>query len=145
MILVEKLVPVARERLVTVREGAPLTEAARVLDGRHINLVVVCDKDGAMVGVVTRTDVVRQLSLCQGCGCTASSATVMTKDVDYCRPNDLLPRVWSNMKERKRFHVPIVDEELRPLGVINARDALLVLLEEAELTLWASAIVESDA
>jgi hypothetical protein len=49
MILVEKIVPVARERLVTVKENALLTEAARFLDGGHINLVVVCDKGGAMV------------------------------------------------------------------------------------------------
>jgi CBS domain-containing protein len=68
MILVEKIVPVARERLVTVKENALLTEAARFLDGGHINLVVVCDKGGAMVGIVTRTDVVRQMSICQGSG-----------------------------------------------------------------------------
>jgi CBS domain-containing protein len=132
MILVEKIVPVARERLVTVRDDALLTEVARFLDGRHINLVVVCDKDGAMVGVVTRTDVVRQMSLCQGCGCTVAVATVMTKDVIYCRPGDLLQDVWSIMKERKLLHVPIVGEDFRPLGVINARDALFVLLEGSE-------------
>ena len=81
MISVEKIVPVARERLVTVRDDAPLTEAARFLDGRHINLVVVCDKGGAMVGIVTRTDIVRQMALCQGCGCNAVVGTVMTKDM----------------------------------------------------------------
>lgn len=54
MIRVEKIVPVARERLVTVRDDAPLVEAARFLDGRDINLVVVCDKGGAMVGIVTK-------------------------------------------------------------------------------------------
>jgi CBS domain-containing protein len=132
MILVEKIVPVARERLVTVRDDALLAEAARFLDGRHINLVVVCDKGGAMVGIVTRTDVVRQMSLCQGCGCTAAVRTVMTKDVTFCRPGDLLQDVWSIMKERKLLHVPIVGEDFRPLGVINARDALLVLLEGSE-------------
>ena len=132
MILVEKIVPVARERLVTVRDDAPLTEAARFLDGRHINLVVVCDKAGAMVGIITRTDVVRQMGLCQGCGCTAAAATVMTKDVIYCRPTNSLQDVWSIMKEQKRLHVPIVGADLRPLGVINARDALLVLLEGSE-------------
>lgn len=63
MTLVEKIIPVARERLVTVRDDAPLTEAAKFLDGRHINLVVVCDKGGAMVGIITRTDIVRQISL----------------------------------------------------------------------------------
>ena len=92
MILVEKIVPVARERLVRVREDALLAEVARFLDGKHINLVVVCDNSGAMVGIVTRTDVVRQMALCQGCGCTATAATVMTKDVTFCRPGDLAPR-----------------------------------------------------
>ena len=41
MIRVEKMVPVGRERLVTVRDDAPLVEAAKFLDGKHINLVVV--------------------------------------------------------------------------------------------------------
>jgi CBS domain-containing protein len=132
MTLVKEVVPVARERLVTVRDNAPLAEAARFLDGRHINLVVVCDKDGAMIGIVTRTDVVRQMGLCQGCGCTAAAATVMTKDVTYCRPDDSLQDVWSLMKERNLLHVPIVGDDSRPLGVINARDALLVLLEGSE-------------
>ena len=116
----------------TVRDDAPLTEAAKFLDGRHINLVVVCDKRGAMAGVITRTDVVRQMSLCQGCGCTAAAASVMTKDVVHCRPGDLLQDVWSIMKERKLLHVPVVGEDMRPLGVINARDALLLLLEGSE-------------
>ena len=44
MTLVETILPVARERLVTIGDHAPLTEAAKFLDGRHINLVVVCDK-----------------------------------------------------------------------------------------------------
>jgi CBS domain-containing protein len=132
MISVEKIVPVARERLVTVRDDAPLVEAAKFLDGRHINLVVVCDKNDAMVGIITRTDVVRQMSVCQGCGCTAHASAVMTRDVISCRPDDSLHDVWSIMKERKLLHVPIVGEDLRPLGVINARDALHLLLEEAE-------------
>jgi len=132
LISVQKIVPVARERLVTVRDDALLAEAARFLDGRHINLVVVCDKGGAMVGIVTRTDIVRQMGLCQGCGCTVAVGTVMTKDVTFCRPGDSLQDVWSIMKERKLLHVPIVGEDCRPLGVINARDALLVLLEGSE-------------
>lgn len=132
MLFVEKIVPVARERLVTVRDDAPLMEAARLLDGGHINLVVVCNKNGGMVGIITRTDVVRQMSLCQGCACAVPVATVMTKDVTYCRPGDSLHDVWSTMKERKLLHVPIVGENFVPLGVINARDALLLLLEGAE-------------
>ena len=72
MILVEKIMPVARKRLVTVKENALLTEAARFLDGGHINLVVVCDKGGAMVGIVTRT------------GC--------------CSPDEHLPGLWMHRR-----------------------------------------------
>lgn len=129
---VEEIVPVAQQRLVTIRDDAPLLEAAKFLDGRHINLVVICDKDGAMVGIITRTDVVRMMAVCQGCGCTVSVATVMTKDVIYCHPTSLLRDVWTTMKEQNLLHVPIVDENFKPIGVINARDALLVLMEKAE-------------
>lgn len=129
---VEEIVPVAQQRLVTIRDDAPLLEAAKYLDGRHINLVVACDKDGAMVGIITRTDVVRMMAVCQGCGCTVPVATVMTKDVIYCQPTYLLRDVWTTMKENNLLHVPIVDENFKPLGVINARDALLVLMEKAE-------------
>lgn len=36
------------------------------------------------------------------------------------------------MKERRLKNVPIADEESRPVGVLNARDALQGLLEEVE-------------
>ena len=130
MASIEGILPVARERLVTVRNDAPLTEAAKFLDGRHINLVVVCDKDGAMVGIITRTDIIRQMSICNGCGCTAAVTTMMTKDVTFCHPDDLLHDVWLIMKEKGLLHVPIVDKDSKPLGVINERDALRVLFEE---------------
>ena len=132
MVSVKAMLPAARNRLVTVRESAPLTEAAKYLDGRHINLVVVCDKDDAMVGIVTRTDIIRQMSICNGCGCNAAVTAVMTKEVISCHPDDLLHDVWLIMKEKGLLHVPIVDKDSKPLGVINERDALRVLFEERE-------------
>jgi CBS domain-containing protein len=36
------------------------------------------------------------------------------------------------MKERRLKNIPIVDQDGRPLGVLNARDALEALLEEVE-------------
>jgi hypothetical protein len=47
---VERMLPVARERLVTISDDALVQNAARLLDGRHINLVEACDSSGAMVG-----------------------------------------------------------------------------------------------
>jgi CBS domain-containing protein len=56
----------------------------------------------------------------------------MTRDVTYCHPSDSLHDVLLKMKERGFVHVPIVDQESKPVGVINARDALQVLLGDVE-------------
>ena len=56
----------------------------------------------------------------------------MTRDVTYCHSGDSLYDVLSKMKERGFVHVPIVDQESKPIGVINARDALQVLLGDVE-------------
>ena len=127
--IIERLMPVARERLATIKDKALLREAAKLLDDRDIKLVVVCNDKGTMVGVVTKTDIVRRISSCHGGGCTLAVATAMTQDVAYCHPDDLLQDIWSIMKERRLLHIPVVDQDFKPLGVLNARDALFALLE----------------
>ena len=79
--LVERGLPIALQRLITIRDDALLTEAAKLLSGTHPSLVVVCNSDGVMVGVITKTDVVRQIAHCEGVSCTMSAAAVMTRDV----------------------------------------------------------------
>lgn len=58
--LVERIRPVALRRLVTIQADAALTDVAKPLSNTHISLVVVRGVNGAMVGVITKTDVVRQ-------------------------------------------------------------------------------------
>ena len=129
--LVERLLPATRERLVTIAGNAPLIEAARFLRA-GTDLVVVCDSAGFLAGVITKTDVASQISECQGSSCTAAASSVMTRDVVLCRPGDWLQDVWSRMKERGLKNVPVMDRESRPLGVLNARDALQALLQEVQ-------------
>lgn len=129
---VSALLPAAQKRLATVGEDAPLIDAAKLLAHSHINLVVVCRSDGTIAGVITKTDVVRQIGHCVGADCTKPASAVMTRDVVVCRPSDWLRDVWSTMRERGFKHVPVVDDASRPLGVLYARDALEVLLEETE-------------
>jgi signal-transduction protein with cAMP-binding, CBS, and nucleotidyltransferase domain len=129
--LVERLLPGARERLFTIGAEAPLMEAAKLLRV-GTDLVVVCGPGGVLAGVITKTDVVSRISQCQGSSCTTAALLVMTKDVLLCHPGDWLQDVWSAMKVRSLKNVPITDGDGRPVGVLNARDALQLLLEEAQ-------------
>lgn len=130
--LAEQMLARARERLAAIDAGASVKEAADFMSKPHIDLVAVCGHDGAMVGVLTKTDIVRQMSQCAGGGCTARVDTIMTRAVISCRPSDVLHDVWSVMKKRGLQRIPIVDQNGKPVGIIYARDALQHLLGETE-------------
>jgi CBS domain-containing protein len=128
--LVEAFMPTARQRLTTIKTGETLADAARLLSETHVGLVVVCAIDGSMAGVITKTDVVRQVAQGHESIGAAPASAIMTENVVHCRPSDLLYEVWSSMKERGFVHIPVVDQHFRPSGVVNARDALQALLGE---------------
>jgi CBS domain-containing protein len=129
---VNRLLPIARQKLATIADSAPLIDAARLLRDAGTDIVVVCTPDGVLAGVITKTDVVGQISHCQGHSCTTPASYVMTRDVIVCKPDELLNEVWAIMKNQKLMNVPIVNAESCPIGVLNARDALQLLLEEVE-------------
>lgn len=128
---VKAMTEAAHEKLVMIAEDARLIDAAKLLSS-GTDLVVVCSGDGALSGVVTKTDVVRQISVCQGATCMCPVSTVMTRDVALCRPADLLQDVSRLMKERHLKNIPVVDDANRPTGVLTARAVLRVLLGDAE-------------
>ena len=129
---VEKILPAARERLVTVGEDAGLVEAARRLSGPDATLIVVCDEHSAMRGVVSKTDVVNRTSHCGGASCTRPVASVMTREIVSFRPGDALREVWTGMKGRGLKHVPVADAEGRAVGILSARAVMEALVEETE-------------
>ena len=128
----ETLLPIARKRLVTVSFKDPLTVAADRLSRDDTNVIVVCDEDNAMVGIVSKTDIVARIGQCRGHACTTMVASVMTQDVVSCSPDDAIRSVWTRMKEKGHLYVPIADREGHPLGTLHVRDVLQSLLLEVE-------------
>lgn len=132
MLQVKHVFPAARERLATIRDDAFLMEAARLLSESRVNLVVVCDEHGKQNGVITRTDVVRRMSICTGLSCRIPAAEAMTGEVVACHPDEWLQDVWTTITRHGLKNIPVVDENSIPLGVLNAGDALQVLLQDVQ-------------
>jgi signal-transduction protein with cAMP-binding, CBS, and nucleotidyltransferase domain len=130
--LVQAILPTAGKRLVTIEIAAPLVEAARLLSEMDTNLLVVCSPQGRMSGVVTKSDVVKQISHCQGCSCTTMVSEVMTQDVIACHPDQRLYDAWLLMKDTGKKQIPISNQVSEPLGLLYANDALEVLMKEVE-------------
>jgi CBS domain-containing protein len=85
-----------------------------------------------MVGVITKTDVVRQVAQCDGAVESKRVSGVMTRTVTSCQSDDQLHEVLALMKEKGFVHIPIIDKNSHPRGVVNARDALQALLREVK-------------
>ncbi len=128
----EQILSQAKKRLTVIDAAAPVRDAAELMARPHVDLVVVCDPEGRMAGVLTKTDIVGQIGQCSGCACAARVDAIMTRGVVACRPRDALQAVWSLMKQRGVQRVPVLDPDRRPLGVIYARDALQMLLSDVE-------------
>lgn len=129
---VEDMPKAARARLVLIAEDARLIDAARLLIS-GTDIVVVRNAEGVVQGVVTKTDVVRQMSVCQGAACQCPVSTVMTRNIVLCHGHDLLQEVSLRMKARNLKNIPVVDENNRPVGLLTARAVLRVLLGDAEV------------
>jgi CBS domain-containing protein len=132
MLLVENILPVARKRLVTVGDDVPLLRAAALLSAPHVSLVVVCNAAGTAVGVLSKADIVRQISRCEGHSCTIAAASIMTRKIVSCTSRDWLDDVWSTIKNTGVRQIPILDEDSKPLGIVYAVDAIHALLGEAQ-------------
>ncbi len=131
-ILVKNIDTLARSRLVTVSADALLTDVANLLSDTHISLGVVCDSHGALVGVITKTNIVQQIGRsCESIGTTLAS-DVMTRNVTSCCPTDSLLDALSMMEKSRFVHLPVIDEKFKPTGVVNAGDALRALMTEGK-------------
>jgi CBS domain-containing protein len=112
--MIVKKLPRALERLSVIEAGTPVNGAATLMSEPHTDLIVVCDC-GDMVGFLTKTDIVGQIRRCMASSCTTRADSIMTRDVTYCRADDVLLEVRSVMRERGVPRVPILDEARRPL------------------------------
>jgi CBS domain-containing protein len=127
---VETLRPKILARLALIAFDAPLRTAAAALSNPHIGLLVVCDENTITAGVVSKSDIVRHLA---DMGVTDTPvATLMSRDISSCRPQDDLYATWQRMAARKLQSMPVLSTESKPLGVLDIRDVLEALFEQEE-------------
>ena len=132
MVLVHHILEDARKRLAVLGQEAPVAEAAAVLSDPNIPLVVVCDSEGIVIGVISKSSLVRAFAAAVGDVGKMNIGDVMTQLVLSCRVDHTLQRVWDTMKGRAVRSVPVIDESGRPQGVVHARDLASALLNEVD-------------
>jgi CBS domain-containing protein len=127
--LIDNLRAVTSARLAVVADDATVHIAASSLARPGIGMVIVCSDTGA-AGVLTKSDLVRQLATAGAAD--APVAPLMSRPIVSCKPNDDVYDVWQTMTARKLQNVPVLGTGRKPLGILDIRDAMAALFKQEQ-------------
>lgn len=109
-----------KRRVVTVASETPLAEVALILDRRQISGMPVLSRKGHILGVVSRTDLLRHDTEREP-GLTAADAmTPWAVSLEETTPVDELARQMLS----KRIHRILVTRDGRLVGIVTSLDLL---------------------
>ena len=114
---------------ITVPEEASLKEAVENLQKHHIGCVLVSGADGTLKGIFTERDLLNRVAGKKLDWCECHVSDFMTRDPETLRPDDRI--VWAlNLMHMGGYrHVPLVDEQNHPVGVISVKDIVEFIVE----------------
>ena len=113
---------IMKKPVVSCQETEAVQAAAlRMRDG-NIGFLPVCAAEGRVVGILTDRDIA--LRLCaEGLDArTTPIGQIMTRRIIACRPGDDIRLVEGLMARNQKSRILIVDEAVRPVGVVSLSD-----------------------
>ncbi len=129
---VELILKIKGNDVVTVGPEDSIEATATLLATRKIGAVVVKDKEGGVIGVLSERDVVRGVALHGAAALGKPVRELMTGKVVSCRLQDSVTEVLGRMTDRRIRHLPVI-EDGRLVGMISIGDAVKQRIDEALL------------
>ena len=106
----------------TCRSDDSLERAAQLMWDRDIGCVLVTDRDGKLVGIVTDRDAC-MAAYTQGLPLArALVSSAMAHRVSTCGPTSGVRDVEQIMRQQQIRRVPVVDASGRPVGIVTLND-----------------------
>jgi len=116
----EPLSKVGRRTLVTVPITATLGQTISAMNERQVGCALIV-RDGKLAGIFTERDVLRKV-VPASLPLTTPVAKVMTADPDILPETASVAYALRHMTVEGYRHIPLVDGQQRPTGVLSLRD-----------------------
>jgi CBS domain-containing protein len=120
--------------VISILPSETLAAAAKKLTQHRIGALVVRDRLGRIVGMISERDVVIALAQRSVDALTTPVSEAMSPDVITCRPGDAVRDIMALITVKRIRHVPVCDGD-RLLGLVSIGDVLKSRLDEKELEL----------
>ncbi len=120
----------SRDNILSVKPSTPVIEAVKKMSERNVGSVLITDESGKLVGIFTERDLLRLVA--KGESLSKPISEFMTTKLVVAKPDDAVPKVASIMIEKWIRHIPVVNEEGKPVGILSIRDVLRYLVASSE-------------
>ena len=117
--------------VVTITADKTLLEASYLLAEYNIGAVVVVEKGGTSVGILSERDIVRKMATLKDEVFKLRVADAMTADVITALPDDDLSHVSGVMTDKRIRHLPIMDDQ-KLVGIVSIGDVVKAQLDHVE-------------
>ncbi len=135
--LVEDIIRIKGGDVRTIGAETPVVEAARLMAGNKIGILVVCHLGKRLAGVLSERDIVGALAEQAERIAAMTADEIYTREVVTCGLHDDPRAVMRTMTERGFRHMPVVEHGVLK-GLVSSRDILKYFLEESTVTEQAS-------
>ena len=119
-------------KVVTIRPEQTLREALAMLAEHSIGAVLVTDAGGALVGILSERDIVRE-AVRNERFFDLPVSTIMTRNVISGQPGDDLNACATTMTSKRFRHLPVMGDA-GLVGIVDITDVCSALLDVSEAT-----------
>ena len=115
---------------ITIDRDEPIEKASKLMYENNIGSVIVVDKDGRIEGILTRRDLVFAIAN-EKIGKGYPVWMFITENPITVSSGTPIMDVLRTMREANIRHLPVVDKEGKPVGMLSIRDiveAIMILL-----------------
>lgn len=106
---------------VTVETGTSVAETLELMQDRHIGCILVTE-EGRLAGIFTDRDVLREVIGARRDTRSVTVAEVMTTNPEVLSPSSAIVFALNKMSIGGFRHVPLVEEDGRPVGIVSVKD-----------------------
>ena len=111
---------------ITADEKTPLREVAKLMCEKKIGSILIVGSDGKLRGIVTERDITCAATH-ENDVCKLPVWQFMTPEPAYVYETTPVTEVIEKLGELGVRHLPVVSKDMRPVGVISARDVLALI------------------
>jgi CBS domain-containing protein len=129
---IESILSVKGREVRTIRPDAKVAEAVRRMQQERVGALVISEDGATIDGIISDRGIMNAIAERGVEVMHDTVASMMTREVFTCVPQDHVSAIMALMTERRIRHIPVVDDQERLTGIVSIGDVVKTRIDQLE-------------